>query len=164
MTDVREFLKFLKYVDKSKLWLIPLGSNSKRPIKGFNWTDQRISIKQAIDWLKQGNNVAVVAKANGLCFIDVDNPDLVRHLKIPPTLTVRTPHGGYHYYFYNCGITDNWFGLVEYRMHNAYVVAPGSEIDGKVYRIVYACKPKMTFNPLFIEGYTRTRFMVIGGI
>ena len=142
-TSVEEFKKLLKYVDTSKLWIVPLGKNSKRPVKGFNWTEQRITVRQAMQWLSKGNNIAIVAKANGLCFIDVDNLRLLHKLNIPPTLTVKTPHGGYHFYFYNNGITENVFGNgIELRMHNAYVVGVGSCVDGKVYRIIYACKPR----------------------
>ncbi len=147
-TSVREFLKLTKYIDVKKLWIIPLAPNSKRPVSGYKWTENRITVNQAIQLLSRGYNIAFVSKKNGLCFIDIDNPKLLSKLHSPPTLVVKTPHGGYHLYYYNdLMLESNVFADgIEFRMHNAYVVGAGSCIDSKVYEIVYATKPAKISN------------------
>jgi len=140
---ISEFREFCKYVEYRRLWLIPLAKNSKRPLKGFKFTEQKINKSKAQDYLAKGYNVGIVAKPDKLCFIDVDNPSLIEKYRLNKlnTLVVKTPKG-YHYYFYNCGLRCNFLGNgIELRCYNMYVVAPGSVVDGKMYRVINHAKP-----------------------
>jgi len=80
-------------------------------------------------------NVGVYCK--GLCVIDVDvkggKPGAASFFDLDigsNTLTVRTPSGGWHYYYFSKKNTDNTAGKLgaglDTRSHNGYVIAPGS--------------------------------------
>ena len=66
------------------------------------------------------------------------------------TFTVRTPHGGYHYYF-NYKSKDNndnylkngtkFRGVgLDFKTEGGYVLAPGSCVDGKYYKVINQTK------------------------
>jgi hypothetical protein len=70
---------------------------------------------------------------------------------LPDTFTVMTPSGGSHLYFTapegtelrnTAGSLGTGLGWkVDTRAHGGYVVAPGSTVDGRPYRIVSNCDP-----------------------
>lgn len=70
------------------------------------------------------------------------------------TLTVQTPTGGYHCYYYgpNSSLAPLGPGL-DVRSNNGYVVGPGSTIDGVPYSIVV--DKDMCWVPLEMEGQLR---------
>lgn len=109
------------------------------------------------DWIAEGGNVAyATGKTSGIVVIDIDNHhgvDGLGNLKdflemyditLPKTKVVRTPSGGYHYYFklddkYNdVQFIQNHCQLegVDFQTHGRIVLAPPSQIDGNYYEIV----------------------------
>lgn len=60
------------------------------------------------------------------------------HGKLPRTLTVRTPSGGWHIYFQGkLHNTQSKLGSgIDIKSHGGYVVAPGGYIDNKRYEVV----------------------------
>ena len=90
-------------------------------------------------------NLAVHAGASDLVIIDCDvkhgdGEALFRAMgELPPTFTVRTPSGGVHLYFRAGGLRFSQRPLerrlIDVRSGNGYVLAPGSTIDGKAYRV-----------------------------
>lgn len=108
-------------------------------------------------WIEEGGNVGTLTgSASGIAVIDIDNHNGVDGLgnlknfletydiELPKTMVVKTPSGGYHYYFkldekYNdTQFIQNHKLLegVDFQTHGRYVVAPGSQIDGKYYEVV----------------------------
>jgi hypothetical protein len=108
-------------------------------------------------WIEEGGNVGVLTgSASGIAVIDIDNHNGVDGLgnlsdfldtyeiELPRTKVVKTPSGGYHYYFkldekYNdTQFIQNHPQLkgVDFQTHGRYVVAPPSQIDGKYYEVV----------------------------
>jgi hypothetical protein len=91
-------------------------------------------------------NIAMpTGKASGYLVLDIDprNGGLVTLAKLPglpPTRMVRTPSGGFHYYFkWQPGLTNRNTGLKQYgpgidvRGEGGYVVVPPSTVDGRRY-------------------------------
>lgn len=108
-------------------------------------------------WVQEGGNVGTLTgSASGIAVIDIDNHngvDGLGNLKefldtyditLPKTKVVRTPSGGWHYYFkldekYNeTQFLQNHPQLegVDFQTHGRYVVAPPSKIDGNYYDVV----------------------------
>lgn len=108
-------------------------------------------------WIEEGGNVGTLTgSASGIAVIDIDNHngvDGLGNLKdfldtyditLPKTQVIKTPSGGYHYYFkldekYNeTQFIQNHSQLkgVDFQTHGRYVVAPPSQIDGKFYEVV----------------------------
>lgn len=108
-------------------------------------------------WIEEGGNVGTLTgSASGIAVIDIDNHNGVDGLgnlkefldtydiELPKTKVVKTPSGGYHYYFkldekYNeTQFIQNHSQLegVDFQVHGRYVVAPPSQIDGNDYEVV----------------------------
>jgi Bifunctional DNA primase/polymerase, N-terminal/Family of unknown function (DUF5906) len=137
--------------------VFPLGVNSKEPaIKGFP-TRATGDLNQIDIWGRNGpqRNVAISTSGSffgALLVIDVDDKDgrngsetilrlEMEGYELPATFTVRTPSGGWHYYFLvpfpvKQGV-DTLGSGVDTRSKGGYVVGPGSVIDGKTYEIVH---------------------------
>lgn len=136
-----------------------LKKNGKAPLVAgaFNGEDNSL-IKQ---WIEEGGNVGVLTgSANGIAVIDIDNHNGVDGLgnlkefldtydiELPKTMVVKTPSGGYHYYFKldekynNTQFIQNHKQLegVDFQTHGRYVVAPPSKIDGNEYEPVRILK------------------------
>lgn len=132
-----------------------LQKNGKAPLVAgaFNGEDYEI----IRSWLKDGGNFGTLTgSASGIAVIDIDNHNGVDGLgnlknfletydiELPKTMVVKTPSGGYHYYFkldekYNeTQFIQNHKLLegVDFQTHGRYVVAPGSKIDEKYYEVV----------------------------
>ena len=109
------------------------------------------------EWIAEGGNVAyATGKTSGIAVIDIDNHngvDGLGNLKefldmydiiLPKTKVVKTPSGGYHYYFkldekYNeTQFIQNHSQLegVDFQTHGRIVLAPPSKIDGNYYEVV----------------------------
>lgn len=96
-------------------------------------------------------------RASGVFVVDVDNSDPSHpiHERLDPTLVVRTPRGGYHYYYAmpedtsdddvlrNTAKAKSCLGYddVDTRGIGGYVVAPGSVTAGGSYEIVCDVEP-----------------------
>lgn len=108
-------------------------------------------------WIQEGGNVGVLTGSkSGIAVIDIDTHNGVNgmgnliefldtyDIELPKTKVVKTPSGGYHFYFkldekYNeTQFLQNHPQLegVDFQTHMRYVVAPPSQIDGKYYEVV----------------------------
>ena len=131
-----------------------LKENAKTPLKPGKFLDQATSNKDIIDilWTKYPNANIGIATGEGLTVIDVDtlqhggengseslkNYEITNGL-LNDTFTVQTPTGGKHIYYVTNNECKNATGLlpgVDIRGTGGYVVAPGSIINGKEYKIV----------------------------
>ena len=138
----------------SNLTKFKCASNAKVPQKGLSWTDPQHQTRTK----PKGNYGVVCGSANNLIVLDVDVKDdglaelqdyIKNHGNIN-TYTVRTPSGGYHYYFNYKGASEadneriaRWLrnstkyrakGL-DIRTQGGYVVGPGSRVGGKEYEV-----------------------------
>ena len=132
-----------------------LKKNGKAPLVAGAFDGEDINLIQS--WVQEGGNVGTLTgSASGIAVIDIDNHNGVDGLgnlkefldnydiELPKTKVVKTPSGGYHYYFkldekYNeTQFIQNHKQLdgVDFQTHSRYVVAPPSQIDGKYYEVV----------------------------
>ena len=132
-----------------------LKKNGKAPLVAgaFNGESEELIKK----WIEEGGNVGTLTgSASGIAVIDIDTHkgvngmgNLIEFLdtydiELPKTKVVKTPSGGYHFYFkldekYNeTQFIQNHSQLkgVDFQTHGRYVVAPPSQIDGKYYEVV----------------------------
>lgn len=127
--------------------LIPLIKNTKTPFIP-NWPDKgTTNIDQIEEWaLKYPDCNFGITTGDGLVVLDVDNKNgkngsqiLSELNETPNTYTVKTPNGGYHYYFKtNESIESRNYGNgLEIKSSRNQVVAPYSTINGKTYEIKY---------------------------
>lgn len=133
-----------------------LKKNGKAPLVAGAFDGEDFKLIQS--WVREGGNVGVLTgSASGIAVIDVDNHNEVDgignlsdfldtyDIELPRTKVVKTPSGGYHYYFkldekYNeTQFIQNHQQLkgVDFQTHGRYVVAPPSQINGKHYKLVY---------------------------
>ena len=135
-------------------WCIfPLPSGSKVPFSGFKWRELSCNDPEQIKrWTQQYHccGWAIDTGKSGLVVVDEDNKggksgaDTLFHFEInkgfylEKTLTVETPSGGKHYYFQGSTSSSNGkVGIgVDIKSQGGYVVAPGSIIGGKKYKIL----------------------------
>ena len=148
-TLVSELKKFLRLIDNA--WLVPLAPNSKRPVRNFKWTEQRVSYNTAVKLMQCGYNIAYVCKhsINKIAVIDVDSAKYVRLIKpeYRDTLVVKTKRG-YHYYYKTDTARNLCLKVIDVRAEDLYVVAPGSCVDNHTYHILNYTKPKRVGNIL----------------
>lgn len=132
-----------------------LKKNGKAPLVAGAFGGEDIHLIQS--WVQEGGNVGVLTgSASGIAVIDIDNHNGVDGLgnlkefldtygiELPKTQVIKTPSGGYHYYFtldekYNeTQFIQNHKQLegVDFQTHGRYVVAPPSQIDGKYYEVI----------------------------
>ncbi|ALF01982.1 DNA polymerase/primase [Enterococcus phage IME-EFm5] len=132
-----------------------LKKNGKAPLVAGAFGGEDYKLIQA--WAQEGGNVgALTGSASGIAVIDIDTHkgvngmgNLIEFLdtydiELPKTKVVKTPSGGYHFYFkldekYNeTQFIQNHPQLkgVDFQTHGRYVVAPPSQIDGKYYEVV----------------------------
>lgn len=134
-------------------FIFPLAKNAKVPTDGSSGFHDALVRDEALNqWpdIMQGN-VGLFPGASGLLIIDVDikhgaigdatMKELQKeHGKLPGTLTVRTPSGGWHLYFQRPDVEhigNNSIGDdIDIRCDSGYVLAPGSSIAGKPYSII----------------------------
>ena len=139
----------------------PLKPNTKLPyLQG--WQNKATdNLEQVASWWNTYPNANIgIATGGNLVVIDVDNKGNKRgsdalgdwcllNGEIPSTLTVRTPTGGYHYYYMvnNRNIKNGVDVLfkecgIDIRGQGGYVVGPYSEIDGLRYEVIKNTLPK----------------------
>lgn len=132
-----------------------LKKNGKAPLVAGAFGGEDYKLIQS--WVQEGGNVGVLTgSASSIAVIDIDNHNGVDGLgnlkefletydiELPKTQVIKTPSGGYHYYFklpntYNdTQFIQNHSQLegVDFQTHGRYVVAPPSQIDGKYYEVV----------------------------
>ena len=136
---------------------IPLVKNSKNPKAGVSFKKcNRLKSAALLEANNGENRGKLTGSETGITVIDLDfyskgnktyeegscrfikafGKDFV---KVFNTFTVRTPNKGYHLYFrYDKDVkqTANESFKIDVRSDGGYVVAPGSTIDGKEYKII----------------------------
>ena len=138
-TKPHEFVKFLKRIPQElDVAFIPVKPESKEPdvsipIKG-NLDKVKLTSNDALRRLQQGKNVGIYAFPQGLCFVDIDRPDLADLSEFPESFAVKTRNGGLQIYYLNPGIERNYILKIngqkigELRANWQYVLAPGSYV------------------------------------
>lgn len=136
--------------EKSDLWamalvyaedgipVFPCEENGKRPVTKNGFKDATTDVEQINKWWSenQNYNLAFSPGDAGLFVIDIDpgaDPDFYKRL--PETYIVRTPRGGYHYYFEGSGPTtvSKLEKNVDTRGEGGYVLVDPSRVDGNFY-------------------------------
>jgi len=131
--------------------VFPVASNAKTPLTKNGFKDASKSpdeVRKTFAKYKDPNIGLRTGEASKLGVIDVDTKNgargpesLASELKdLPPTLTVKTPSGGWHLYFlYPEGGLRSKNGIfpgIDLKADGGYVLAAGSSIDGKFYEYV----------------------------
>lgn len=152
-------------------YLFPLEENSKLPEAGYNWKHRSTRDPETIkSWFidkhmgwPRNPNIAIDCGKSGIYPVDIDTKDgkhgdktfakLDKAYGFPATLVFETASGGLHYVYNNTanlGNTASTLGKdIDTRGIGGYIVAPGSEIDGKKYRVLE--KRKVADLPEWIE-------------
>lgn len=160
--NIMEYTKNKKRFDNFEK--IKLKNNSKEPLN--KWKDQLNRTKKTI----KSNYGILTGKINNLLVLDVDNKDKIdkrnnlhfkhgveefnKYISLygePETLKIKTPGGGYHYYFnyesknehdnyliknYLTNKTGFRCSCLDIRSNGGYIVGPNSKIDNKQYCII----------------------------
>ncbi len=117
--------------------VFPCVVDGKQPATKNGFHDATTDIEQINTWWSEKDyNLAFSPEDAGLFVIDVD-PGGDHFLIKDRTYTVRTPRGGWHFYFEGSGKTtaSKIAPHVDTRGIGGYVLAPPSVVDGKEYRI-----------------------------
>jgi len=140
-TNSSEFEKFIKNLMNNAPkgyypWLFPVNGKAPGVAKGISWKSEkaRLTIKEAINRLKQGKNVGISGRANDpLIIIDIDDKKYRDQLK--PTLIIRSrKRVGFHA-FYWADHKDKRLPINiptdsgEIRSSDQYVVCSGSFVN-----------------------------------
>lgn len=137
--------------------VFPLVAGGKRPATAHGLKDASNDPDTIRAWWQQhpAANIGIALPADMMA-VDVDVKDVdgfaslaaltAEHGELPETRTVETATGGWHLYFRKpAGLrVKNRAGLrpgVDVRAHGGYLVAPGSTINGKPYRLLNDCEP-----------------------
>lgn len=122
------------------LRVFPIQKDGTRPAVKFSKYSSKDLDKIKAWWRTDARNIGVHT-GEGVFVVDVDTDKggdrtlqslLAMHEPFPPTLVVRTPSGGAHYYFscdekHNVRNSASKIGEgIDIRGHNGYVVGPGS--------------------------------------
>lgn len=137
-------------------WAIfPLAENKKIPITSDGFKSASKESSTVMRWWGRNPklNIGVATGVvSGVTVVDVDVKNnapgmdsikLIRGLT-PKTFTVETPSGGYHLYYHSEGpirSRNKFLPGIDIKSDGGYVVGPGSEIDGKKYKITNDCEP-----------------------
>lgn len=124
-------------------WKIELHNNSKNPM--YKWTQPKNQNKT----VNSQNYGILTGKVNKISVFDLDSPkwkdphiftkDYPNFITKFNTLTVKTRSGGYHLFFNydeELKTTTNQNLNIDVRNNGAYVVGPGSIIDGNQYVVI----------------------------
>jgi Bifunctional DNA primase/polymerase, N-terminal/AAA domain len=139
------------YMIERGLYVFPLKRNSKDPkFKGWQTACRSITAESVTSYMGR-ENWGVHPGPSGHFVIDID----IKNGKVgdktwaalclenggaPKTFTVQTPTKGLHLYFQGNVEGNSALGLdIDVRTAGGYVVAPGSEIDGKMYKVIDPC-------------------------
>lgn len=140
MPRVEELLRFIDLLLAAAPpgyvpWLFKIEAGAKQPVRGVSWKSSaaRLTIGQAVEWLKEGGNVGIAGTAEDpLVNMDCDG-GIIQKSEVKPTLTVRTRSRIGLHAFYFCGfpklpnIPTEKAG--EVRCQWEYVVAAGSWVE-----------------------------------
>lgn len=139
-----------------KLLQFPIVKGTKKPAI-TNWNELATNdVNQIAKWEREfpGCNWGIACGPSNLIVVDVDpgGHDYFMKLDIehgfPPTVVVKTPRGGHHYYF--SGQSRNRVHMLpglDIRSKGGYVLAPGSWVNGKPYRVEPSADNKREIPP-----------------
>ena len=165
-----ESLKYALNYAKLNFKVFPLKVNTKDGHICKSWKKEATTNETIIrNMWKENYNVAVVT-GNGLMIIDVDvknGKDGLKSIepfldKFPKTFTVKTPNGGYHYWYLvnkevPCKV--NLYDGIDIRGEGGYIIAPPSIVDNKSYEIInnhpIAAANDAVYEFLYKEEYTK---------
>src|SRR3990167_7996887 len=135
----------LRYAEKG--WnVFPLVPNNKNPLTQNGFKDATKNPDQIRAWLEDkplANIGIATGKESGFFVIDIDvkngakGLESLKTISLPPTLSVKTPSGGWHFYFqYREGMKckNGILPGIDIKTEGGYVVAPPSVIDGNYYQ------------------------------
>ncbi len=127
---------------------IPIRHNSKAALVPWEQFQRRVPTEaERTVWTKKypkANRGLVTGAISGVIVLDVDpkrhGQQALQGRALPPTRTVQTPSGGWHYYFAHPGhpvpcVPDLLPG-VDLKGDAGYVLVPPSSIDGRAYALV----------------------------
>ena len=160
ITELYEFIDSFNYekeMDKvfspiHNLEKIKIIHGAKEPYESGWRTDTKTHYKDIN--MKRYNAGHLCGEVNDIMVLDVDVKDggvqaiveYFREYGKIDTFTVRTPNGGYHYYFkykskdHNDNYLKNSIGLrgagLDFKTEGGYVLTPGSCVDGKYYKVI----------------------------
>ncbi len=128
--------------------VFPLPPNGRVPSSDWvGWPEHATTEPEKIKAWWEGTDQNIGVCATGLLIVDIDvkkgraGPASWEALGGgPETLTVRTPSGGLHLYYWGADVALSAGALgegLDIRSHNSYVIAPGSVIDGVPYEVVH---------------------------
>lgn len=91
----------------------------------------RITVAQAVNWLKYGWNIGIAGTdKDQLVIIDIDDPEMIPLDSVKPTLTIMSrKRAGYHCYYFGDISTNVPTDYGELRTNWQFVVAPGSYVQ-----------------------------------
>ena len=134
------FEQSLQYAERG--WLVfPLWPNRKNPLTKTGLSEGTTDKKIIQAWIEKypDANIGVVAGArSGVTIIDADvkngapGKESLAKLNLPPTLTVKTPTGGWHLYFKYTPLlktSSSQTTGIDVRNDRSYFVAPPSYLD-----------------------------------
>lgn len=139
--------------------VFPCIPGGKKPLTPNGFKNASTDIAQVTKWWRRypDANIGIATGAvSGLYVIDIDNKDGKdgsknlgelegKHGKFPGTYTVRTPSGGFHYYFtWLDGLGNSAERLgpgIDTRGEGGYVIGAGSVIGGRAYEVIVDLPP-----------------------
>lgn len=134
-------------------YVFPCYPNDKRP-RGDGWQARSTRSPEQIRAMWSNfpdDNIGIDCEKSGLVIIDIDNKNgkngsaavsewQAAHGQFTGTVTAETPSGGYHLYYRGQavkGVLGLCGGSVDIRSKGNLVIAPGSEINGKLYKWIF---------------------------
>jgi Bifunctional DNA primase/polymerase, N-terminal len=87
------WMKQVHMYSRKGWWVIPCGSDNKRPAAGFPWTEKHLGREETIFAAAGGANLAVVMGRSGVAVLDYDGLDAPDLAMTGRTLTLITPKG-----------------------------------------------------------------------
>ena len=139
---------------KNGIPVFPCEKNGKVPLTTHGFKDASTDFRQIDEWWianPEANIGIPTGQISGFFVIDIDNKNgkngsnSLREVekkngKLPGTLTIGTPSGGFHYYFkWKPGLkssVDKLGNGIDTKGDGGYVIAGGSTIDGREYKLV----------------------------
>ncbi len=125
---------------KEGIPVFPCEENGKRPVTKNGFHDATTDLETINTWWKENPNynLAFSPEEAGLFVVDIDpgvDNDILE--KLPNTYRVRTPRGGYHFYYKGSGKTtaSKIAPHVDTRGEGGYVLTPPSKINGIEYEV-----------------------------
>ncbi len=131
-----------QYLNKYKLPIIPIGGQKMPLIPWKLYQTQFPSIDEIKLWLSNDGFAGfgtTTGSLSGILVLDIDNGADIDSLVFPETPTVKTPHGGLHYYFKypKDKVIKNYAGIrpkIDIRAEGGMVVIPPTKLaDGGIY-------------------------------